>query len=55
MEEIGSIGDCYKTNTTNADGSRRLAPDMGTYINEVEMVSLLITLIHRLKILHRQV
>ena len=44
-----------KTNTTNADGLRRLAPDMGTYINEVEMVSLLITLIHRLTILHRQV
>lgn len=25
----------YKTNTTNADGLRELAPDMGTYINEV--------------------
>ena len=24
----------YKTNTTNADGLRELAPDMGTYINE---------------------
>lgn len=25
----------YKTNTTNVDGLRLLAPDMGTYINEV--------------------
>lgn len=28
----------YKTNETNADGLRRLAPDMGTYINEVKMI-----------------
>lgn len=25
----------YKTNTSSLDGLRRLAPDMGTYINEV--------------------
>ncbi|KAH7392884.1 hypothetical protein BKA66DRAFT_439018 [Pyrenochaeta sp. MPI-SDFR-AT-0127] len=27
----------YKTNTTNANGLRRLAPDMGTYINEASV------------------
>jgi hypothetical protein len=34
-----------KTNTTSADGLRRLAPDMGSYINEVETISSLVTLI----------
>jgi hypothetical protein len=44
-----------KTNTTSADGLRRLAPDMGTYINEVKTLPYMSNSLYLLMKVHRLV